>query len=191
MESNDNELNIPEIFDDEPAIIKEINFGDILMVRYLINKQNINDIDEEGDSLLHIAIDADISIEVKNSIVEILLTSGINPNKQNNKGQTAIMFSVMAKNDKILDKILEYKPDVNIKDENGDTALFFAVREKSISMLEKMIKFANVNIQNKKGRTILHEAFLSESKDMINLIQKYNCNPNIRDNAGLTAEDYR
>lgn len=72
---------------------------------------------------------------------------------------------------------LDYK-----KPDSGETAVFFAVRKKDLELLKLFAEYgANVDIQNKKGETILH-IVCNEGMDVFaRYLYKMGANPNLKD----------
>ena len=70
-------------------------------------------------------------------------------NVQNTKGKTAIMLAIQNVAVYLLEKLLTYGPNVNIKDENGDTALKLASKLGFIDMFDLLLPlYTNSSLKN-------------------------------------------
>ena len=68
---------------------------------------------------------------------------------QNTEGKTAIMLAIQNVAVYLLEKLLTYGPNVNIKDENGDTALKLASKLGYINMFELLLPlYTNSSLKN-------------------------------------------
>ena len=87
----------------EPAIFKFIRDGDVGKFKELIKKEgNINIKNEEGDSLLHIAV-----YENRLKIVKFLIDSGINLELKNSQNRTAVKEAAINNHRNIWDMLVE------------------------------------------------------------------------------------
>ena len=102
--------------------VKEINKlvtaarkGSSALVKKLIKTEDINEVNDHGDTALMCAVEGKYIL-----IVDTLIKAGADVNVQNIFGTTALM---MANTNKIFIKILESVADVNIQNKNGRTAI--------------------------------------------------------------------
>lgn len=74
-------------------------------------------------------------------------------------------------------------------DNSGFTPLHYAVRSASKELVECLLEAgSDVNAQTKAGKaTALHRACSRGRPEIVELLIKYNCNPNIPDEDGKTA----
>jgi ankyrin repeat protein len=80
-------------------------------------------------------------------------------NWQDRDRNTALMNAIKKSKYKEFEKLLTFRPDLDIKNKSGETALILAVSNRRDDMAEELIKKgADVNIQTKSGRTALHKA---------------------------------
>jgi hypothetical protein len=83
-------------------------------------------------------------------------------------------------------ELLDQNIDPNELDNNGNTALWY-IRDR-LDILRLLIdNGADLNLQNRKGETILHGAVLSGVKKMVPILLEAGANPNIQDSEGYTA----
>ena len=107
----------------------------------LDNGANINEKDNEGDSLLHLAVGM-ISIscpEDKNlKMLNFLVENGAEINAQNNKGDTPLHLAIEAiterclNDTKMVELLLKLGASINIKNNNGISPLDIATKSNEI-----------------------------------------------------------
>jgi len=109
-----------------------------------VNETNINNKNDEGDTLLLIATQ-----HGNEKIVSILLKMGANVNCKNNKKDTPLLIATERDNKQIVSILLEKKANVNCKNNQGNTPLLFAIENDNIEILENLINYgADVNLQD-------------------------------------------
>lgn len=138
-------------------------------------------------------------------------------NYMNNEGRTALMYASELFNFKVTKLLLENnaKKSINTIDKKGNTALMLQIqeagyllinmprREEFINNLQLLLENGaseTINYKNIKGYTPLLEiAVLCQSNknndisildQIIEILLKYDANPNIKDNTGKTSIDY-
>lgn len=97
-------------------------FGDYDRFLNLFNKKNINQLSDDGYSLLHLSITGN-----NDSIADFLIENGIDVNLQDKSGSTALHYACERHNVMLCKKLLLAKCDVNIRDCYGNNALWTAV----------------------------------------------------------------
>ena len=80
-------------------------------------KPNLNILDNEGNSLLNLAVQCD-----SKKIVSYLLNKGADPNTQNNKLNSPLHYALIYKNFEISDLLIKYGANENLKNGDGLTA---------------------------------------------------------------------
>lgn len=119
---------------------------------------NINHQNNKGYTPLHLAVSLDETDEDAIEIVRYLLKiPGINPNLQEQHGNTALMLSVLeVKSLEILSELTNVT-DMETKNKDNNTALLLSlVPRTDVSYAEMLISAgANVNVQNNDGDTPL------------------------------------
>lgn len=82
-----------------------------------------------------------------------LLREGADVNgPQEPESLTPLMWAIMHKNEKMLEALLERRPDLEIKDNNGWTALMYATRGNSLKMTKMLLDAgADIDAKDKSG----------------------------------------
>lgn len=135
---------------------------------------NINHQNNKGYTPLHLAVsldepDAD-AVEVVRYLMKI---PGINPNLQENRGNTPLMMCVLE--DKSLDILSELTnvTDIEIKNKANNTALLLSIAPRINTSYAEMLMDAgaNVNVQNNDGDTPLMLAIRNDfNMDIIEIL---------------------
>ncbi len=157
-----------------------IEFDDEESVTLLIkNGANVNlKINEEGDTLLHIAASGE-----NLAIIKLLIEAGIDINAKGGGGDTALIHAITAPNNltAIINFLLEKGADLNIKNDEGDTALIVAIEVCTYGNnrihMQQIIKAlifhgANLDVTNIDGKNIMEIAEKKELEEMIEDIVK-------------------
>ncbi len=145
-----------------------IRFGEVVIVRELLLKgidPNMRFPRSSNKTALCIAIKCDqieiVSLLLKNKsdpnldyswlgvnfnseIIHLLLENGLNPNAQDNRGHTAIHYTVIYCNTEILKLFLSYNADPNTQDFRGYTALHHCLA----NMTDTRLNFFKVLLSN-------------------------------------------
>jgi hypothetical protein len=108
---------------------------------------NINWINQDGDTPLHIAIQRchPRSLHKENiATVKSLIDRGANVNIANNKGETPLYLAIrdikkIEDKNLIVDKLLVHQASFDIKVSDGDTPLLLAIRRNNIEIIQKLI----------------------------------------------------
>lgn len=120
---------------------------------------------------------------VKNPEVrELILKSGANPNED-----FYLQYSLLLKNTTALEQFLRYGSDPNKAAPNGRTPIFFANSIKQIEILSNYK--ADLNIQDKKGNTALHQFSLLGQKTLIKKITELGADETIKNNKEQLPSD--
>jgi ankyrin repeat protein len=111
-------------------------------------------------------------------------------NKNNN--EPALIYAIRNNSDiRIINKILDFKPDINLQDNDGYTALMYAIKENNIEIINKILNFKpDINLQNKYDKTALMYAIKENNIEIINKILDFNPDINLQDDDGDTALMY-
>jgi len=209
---------ISQIKADYDSLLSAIQMGNYNKLKELLEKPHIDanmPLNRDGDIPLMIAVRM-IGMTGKNGvrIVNLLFDHNANPNKQNNRGYTALIYAVLDHlNIEIVKLLLDHNADSNIQDKNGSTALIYEAQdfEPNIEILKLLLDYdANPNIQNNLGHTALIYAVENNLKhvlkstlnmwSMVNIqdnkedtdqttvgiLLHYGANTNIQDNQGMT-----
>ncbi|WP_254230072.1 ankyrin repeat domain-containing protein [Wolbachia pipientis] len=124
-----------------------------------------------------------------NSAKGLLENSFKNIYERDEKGRTALHYSVDAKTVRLL---VEKGADVNAKDVGGYTALHLAVAEKRLETVRELIQSgANVNAEEYGNKcTPLHLACMVSEKEIVKELVKAGAEIEQADKFGMTAIDY-
>lgn len=131
----------------------------------MTTKENVNQKDEEGKTPL------DWAIYMNNSrIVNALLETGVDLTICK---ESPLIQAIKQENTKIVEKLITYKCNVNIKDKYGNTALYWAIkhdrietsqekeerqkteRKEGVSQLKDCIKFTRILLENGANSNLL------------------------------------
>lgn len=86
-------------------------------------------------------------------IARYLLSSGAAVNTVDEKGRTALMYAVAARNPEMVRALINAGADVNATTANGETAIMFAATEELVDAL--LAAGARADVRNSDGRTAL------------------------------------
>ncbi len=153
---------------------------------------------EEGDTVLHLAVNS------RNSDVVKKILHNCSPgsiNIKNNRGNTpfhrAVALAGQLKNpNEIIDVILDYYSesnfsviDPNIQNEHDQTPLFIAICSKNINLVKSILRLKpDINIQDPYQKwTALHYAVHNGNGEIVKEILKHNPDLDLKDCGGETA----
>ncbi len=150
---------------------------------------NVNGINNNNESALHIACSYDL-----NDVIKLLIDRNIIMDIQENSyGFNGLMICTLNNNVQGVEIILKKKCDVNLQDYNGNTAVHLAIMENSMEILDKLhVCTFDYNIVNLDGNTCLQLLFdklvegVSYDSDLVNAFIK-NTILNIQNNEGMTV----
>lgn len=122
--------------------------------------------DHKGRYALHYFMDSlnDLNIQDNADLLERLIVQGGNLNLPDQQGQTALHHAVRllyerGASDQWLDRLLTFKPDLNVQDESGKTPLLWAVEHRREAFVVSLLKQgADLSIRDQTGRTALDYA---------------------------------
>ncbi|KAG7523389.1 ankyrin repeat domain-containing 26-like [Solea senegalensis] len=198
---------------------KAASVGDVAKLRQLAKKNDINQLDKENRTALHIAC-ASGHVDV----VQFLVESKAKLNLCDNQNRSALMKAVQGQHERCLSLLLENHADPNLVDINSNTALHLAANIPSLSIAILLLQHeANINATNKEGFTPLTvavredhiemaEFLLKETADvncmdqgqrsplmiaagngqigMLRLLLRFNPDVTLKDSKGWSADDY-
>ncbi|KAF5296333.1 hypothetical protein FQA39_LY12550 [Lamprigera yunnana] len=123
---------------------------------------NINDLDEMGNSALLLALKNE-----RDAAAKMLLDHDANTNVINLDGFSCLHYAVYCSEELLLQFLVQHKQDVNMLNKSGDSPLLVALQIMKKSSVELLLKYgANVNIVNNEGFSCLHYAALCEPEMM-------------------------
>lgn len=110
--------------------------------------------DIDGKSLLHIACENN-----QPRVVGYLLQRGVDPNREEEYGNTALIMTSADGHEEIVDLLIQAKADLDKKSLFNHTALMLSALQGHEGVVRRLIEAgANVNVRGKKGYTALHYA---------------------------------
>eukprot|EP01132_Coremiostelium_polycephalum_P004253 gene4253-5323_t len=172
-------LRTPISFDDPPLItvIKNNDFEMIqLLLEYYHSNQSdeINQIDTEGYTPLHVAVSTDCS---DNMLIYLLKHPTIKVNVRNIDGNAPLHYFCQRFHSpecqKIAQLLFEKGAEVNAQNNNGETPLHKAIFNHSVRLLMVYVLLKNnadVNIVNKAGESALHYAVRLGRLDVLKIL---------------------
>lgn len=129
------------------------------------------------------------------TLVKLLREAGVNVDIKNKEGLTAmdLALNLEDKNNNVFNDLVNNTTIIFNQDEGDNILMAYAYlgKQEVLDKLFKNSKFLHMkNLSNKHGQTILHYAALGCNIELVDyLYEKYNINPFLKDNYGLTAPD--
>ncbi|XP_032379301.1 ankyrin repeat domain-containing protein 26 isoform X5 [Etheostoma spectabile] len=156
---------------------KAASVGDLAKLKQLAKKNDINQLDKENRTALHIAC-ASGHVEV----VQFLVESKAKLNLCDNQNRSALMKAVQCQHEHCVSILVENHADPNLVDINGNTALHLAANIPSISTAVLLLEHgADINAQNKEGFTPLTVSVREDHIDMAEFLLKEGASVNFMD----------
>ncbi|XP_056128521.1 ankyrin repeat domain-containing protein 26 [Rhinichthys klamathensis goyatoka] len=157
--------------------------GDVAKLRQLAKKNDLNQLDKENRTALHIACSCGHT-----DVVQFLVESKVKLNLCDNQNRSALMKAVQCEQDRSVSLLLEHEADPNLVDINGNTALHLAARIPSLPVALRLLEHsANINAQNKDGNTPLMLAVMENHTDMTELLLKEGADVNVKNQEQRSA----
>ncbi|XP_067291948.1 ankyrin repeat domain-containing protein 26 isoform X2 [Pseudorasbora parva] len=157
--------------------------GDVVKLRQLAKKNDLNQLDKENRTALHIACSCGHT-----DAVQFLVESKVKLNLCDNQNRSALMKAVQCEQDRSVSLLLEHEADPNLVDINGNTALHLAARIPSLPVALQLLEHsANINAQNKDGNTPLMLAVMENHADMTELLLKEGADVNVKNQEQRSA----
>lgn len=152
------------------------------------NPQIVKYADEDGDSLLSIAIQYE-----RNGIAKLLISSGANVNFKNKLGFTPLHIAAGLGQVDVVRDLIAKGANVNeiCTGDNDVTALHSASAYGNIDVINELIKSgSNINAIDKEGRSAMHLAGIYNQREAYEILLKNGGNPNLLDMDGRSPENY-
>ena len=166
---------------------KKKNLEKVINMLKKFNFNNINNRDEEGNTLLIYA--------VRNKWDDIFndIIYRCDPSIINNKGRTALIYACKNKmNFTMLELILTDQSNPSVIDRDGNTALIYACKNK-MNNIDILIETgeSNPSVIDRDGKTaLIHLCYHDDHSIACKLIETGQSNPSVVDNDGKTALIY-
>nr|XP_029138652.1 ankyrin repeat domain-containing protein 26-like isoform X1 [Labrus bergylta] len=158
---------------------KAASVGDLAKLKQLAKKNDINQLDKENRTALHIAC-ASGHVEV----VQFLVESKAKLNLCDNQNRSALKKAVQGQHERCVSILLENHAEPNLVDINGNTALHLAANIPSISTAVLLLEHeADINAQNKEGYAPLTVAVREDHIEMAEFLLKEGADVNVIDQA--------
>ncbi|XP_068458812.1 ankyrin repeat domain-containing protein 26 isoform X5 [Clinocottus analis] len=158
---------------------KAASVGDLAKLKQLVKKNDINQLDKENRTALHIAC-ASGHVEV----VQFLVESKAKLNLCDNQNRSALMKAVQCQHERCVSILLGNHAEPNLVDINGNTALHLAANIPSISTTVLLLQHeADINAQNKEGFTPLTVSVREDQIEMAEFLLKEGASVNLMDQA--------
>ncbi|XP_075456077.1 ankyrin repeat domain-containing protein 26 isoform X12 [Ascaphus truei] len=193
--------------------------GDVAKIRQLLKKQDINQLDKENRTPLHLACangyaDAvTLLVERKSKLnlcdndnrsplmkaiqcqqeccATILLEHDADPNLVDINGNTALHLAALIPSLSIATQLLEHEADINAVNQEGCTPFILAVTENHQEMVAFLLQNeANVNAKDKNRRTPLMIAASNGQITLLKMLLEHDADISIKDVKGWTADDH-
>lgn len=160
----------------------------MLRIKELQNTYSKNNNNINSSIALYKAVAID-NIELVSSLIK----DGVNPNEQNNLGNTPLYIACYRGNKEIVDLLLGAdKIDVNKPNNSGKTPLMIAVLKKHLNIITKLLtlKDIKINEQDNEGFTALHYAAMSGNPEIIKILINKGADKFITNKDGSVAFKY-
>ncbi len=149
---------------------------------YIINENNLQGSDSEGNTPLHLAALWDFP-----EITTYLITSGAAVNARNNQGITPMHYAVKNNSVEVCRILYDHGAVIDARDNYGNTPLHTAISWGSSQSAKLLLLLdANVELRNLSGNTPLHTAALHQDTLGIKMLHEYGASLETRDNTGMT-----
>ncbi|MBI3815846.1 MAG: ankyrin repeat domain-containing protein, partial [Nitrospinae bacterium] len=126
--------------------------------------------------------------ERKYELMKSLLSQGIDPNYEDEYGQVALIFSIIAADDEGVKILLDAGANPNSKDTHGSPVLSLAADEGYIEIVKAFLSAgAEVNKNDSDGTTPLTEAAGKNHLDILNTLLAAGADPDMENNDGTNA----
>ncbi|XP_043981319.1 ankyrin repeat domain-containing protein 26 isoform X2 [Gambusia affinis] len=157
--------------------------GDLAKLKPLAKKCDINQLDKENRTPLHIACATG-----HDEVVQFLIDSNAKLNLRDNQNRSALMKAVEGQHERCVAILLENHADPNLADVNGNTALHLAANIPSIPTATRLLQHgAEINAQNKEGFAPLTVAIREDRIEMAEFLLKETADVNCLDHEQRSA----
>ena len=133
-----------------PAIITYLQEGKSAELEAMLNDENINTKDKDGQTLLHIA--------AKNNIIEavtLLIKKGAKIDSLDSEGKTPLLVALERRNIEVATLLASNNADLFKKDIFGSSPFFYA---REVGLLSNILNSKTINQKDENAKTPLHYA---------------------------------
>ena len=127
----------------------------------------------------------DIFVSIKNNDVKSIknyIDSGYDLNKQNNAGNTILIYATIYNNIEIVKLLLNAGADINKQDKYNETPLILAAYKNNIEIIKLLLSTgADMDKQNNDDETALIIAAIYNNREVIELLLDYGADEFILD----------
>lgn len=156
---------------------KAASAGDLAKLKQLAKKNDINQLDKENRTALHIACASGHA-----EVVQFLVESKAKLDLCDNQNRSALMKAVQGQHERCVNILLENQANPNLVDINSNTALHLAANIPAMSTAVLLLQYdAEINAQNKEGFTPLTVAVREDHIEMAEFLLKEGANVNFMD----------
>nr|XP_023686910.1 ankyrin repeat domain-containing protein 26-like isoform X2 [Paramormyrops kingsleyae] len=162
---------------------KAASLGDLTKLKQLAKKNDLNQLDKENRTPLHIACAYGHA-----DVVLFLVENKAKLNLCDNQNRSPLMKAVQCQLETCATVLLEHSADPNLVDINGNTALHLAALIPSVPLGTQLLEHgANINAHNKDGCTPLILAVTENHTEMVEFLLKEGADVNAKDQGKRTS----
>ena len=159
--------------------------GDLNEIKLLIESDpsKINKKDEDGNSLLHIAV------RVGNpDLVKYLASKDADIDIKDNYGQTPLQIAAHLDNLDVVTQLVSHGADMNVRNAIGKTPLHDAAYNGKFRIVKYLIsQGADINTQDINGHSPLHDAIINKEIEIAKYLISNGANVNTKNGDGKSA----
>ena len=169
-------------YDDFFRAIKQDNAGKVKEL--LVRGFDANTTDPKGQSGLYVAL----SEPSPNAAQVLIEWPKTNPNKLNNKGESALMVAALKKNQELVEKLIKRGADVN---KTGWAPLHYAATGGQVGIISLLLEnSAYIDAESPNGTTPLMMAAMYGTSAAVKFLLQEGADPTLKNQQGLTALDF-
>ncbi|RDH84503.1 MAG: hypothetical protein DIZ80_03215 [endosymbiont of Galathealinum brachiosum] len=168
----DHGANVNLLKDSESPLVLlalEMEMADDFIVLLIEKGSDVNGVNEDGDSLLHLA-----SKNGNAKLTELLIDKGVAPDASGNNKYTALHYAVISDDKEVFKMLLEAGANVNIKDEYSETPVTLSLNKDRMEFVHLLIKHgADLKVKDIEGFTLAQRVILSDDIEALSSLMDY------------------